>query len=69
MRALALIGVGFVFWHFNIPERWVDNKWVHLLVPGHAVWHVLVFMNGYKLYWLLYEGMIHVESNPHELGG
>jgi len=70
--SFGYIGIGFGFWHSGFPERVTSNYWIQMAAQGHVWWHMFTFMNGYTLYWLLYDALKHVEfygqpGSPDEL--
>ncbi|TNV76693.1 hypothetical protein FGO68_gene1561 [Halteria grandinella] len=62
MVGFAYIGIGFFFYASGFPERASSNYWVQIVFQGHVWWHMLVFANGYTLYWILYDALMHVEG-------
>jgi len=56
------IGAGFWFYSSGWPECRHSGYWVQMLFQGHVWWHLLVWLNGYTLYWLLFDALKHVES-------
>jgi hypothetical protein len=55
------IGVGFYFWTSGFPEKHSSNYWIQIVAQGHVWWHIFVWLNGYTLYWLLFDALNHVE--------
>jgi len=55
------IGFGFVFFYSKFPEKqFKKSRFVQLYLQSHIIWHIFVFLNGYCLYWCLYDFLIHV---------
>jgi len=42
LQMFGLYGLGFVFWHYKVPERWSPGSFDTWLA-SHFWWHVLVF--------------------------
>ena len=56
--------IGFFFFHTGYPERvFQESRVVQLYMNSHMLWHIFTFLNGYALYWLLYDFQIFNEKN------
>lgn len=59
------ITVGFIFFSTHFPERrYPDNRFVHLYLQSHILWHIAVHLGGVTLYWLLYDFRLYLEHLP-----
>ena len=61
-RSFAYLFLGFWFYLKKFPECYFRQEWVQLFLNSHMWWHLLVFANGYTLYWLAFDFNVHVEK-------
>ena len=64
MKSFLYLGIGFVFYMSKYPEKKHSHYYIQMCCQSHIWWHVLVFMNGFTLYWLLYDSILHMEKYP-----
>ncbi|CDW83515.1 progestin and adipoq receptor family member 3-like [Stylonychia lemnae] len=65
MQAFGYLGAGFFFYITKYPERLTSNYYVQMFGQAHIWWHILVFLNGYTNYWLLFDSLKHLENYPN----
>eukprot|EP00347_Sterkiella_histriomuscorum_P002369 403368420 len=65
MKAFGYLGLGFFFYISKYPERKTNNYYVQIFAQAHIWWHLLVFMNGYTNYWLLFDSLKHIKQYPN----
>ena len=62
MLSFLYLGLGFFFFGTGYPERRYSNYWIHIIAQGHVFWHIFVSLNGYTLYWTLFDALKHIED-------
>ena len=56
--------IGFWFYHSHYPEKaFKKSRFVQIFLQSHMFWHIFVTLNGYTLFWLLYDFQLYVEKN------
>jgi len=67
IKSYVYLLIGFLFYITRFPEKYISNYWVQMCFHGHMWWHIFVFLNGYTLFWLLREGLLHMENSANEI--
>jgi predicted membrane channel-forming protein YqfA (hemolysin III family) len=67
VKALAYLFIGFIFYITKFPERCSNNYWVQQCLHAHMWWHIFTFLEGYTLFWVLHESLIHMETSINEI--
>mmetsp|Transcript_28153 Transcript_28153/g.21051 ORF Transcript_28153/g.21051 Transcript_28153/m.21051 type:complete len:204 (+) Transcript_28153:331-942(+) len=62
LKGFGALFIGFAFYASHIPEFLTKNYYVQMFSPSHMWWHIFVFVCGYKMYWLLFAAVLHIES-------
>ena len=58
----AWLGIGFYFFNSCFPESKFDNRWVHLIIPSHTLWHIFVVLNAATFYMLVFHFVKYIED-------
>lgn len=61
VASFAFLGAGYILLMTCIPERFTTNYYIQIFLQSHTLWHILVILNAYTLYWVLFDAAIHKE--------